>query len=610
MATQRGRQRAEQRSEGFAVRRWLQLGVASAGMGAALMGYSLLGPQTGVAAADTGAGSSVSRTSQSDSLRTDRGERRAARTDRAERSTADTRRSGRPAAADAEVDTDIAGKAAVDTEDADAGRDTTAPQAEAAAPARTTATVAPQRERRTHARAAATSSATSTSASVAPQALPPEVNPAAAAETAGTERQQRVARLIDNWTARRLAFIASLSVSPERKAEMEASMWATRRTLMNQTPTVAPVQITGKLTGPITGTLNAVDPDGDPIRYVLTVRPREGTVVINSDGTYVYTPNEKFDGVDTFRVAVQDGFRINVFDVFRGSGTRTKETINQGAITFAFTFTEGSEHWTEDRRQALQRVADQMTAYFVVGRPVGLTFEVSGENDPDTTTLASAFSPYVSGRPGFHRTVVQQKLLTGRDANGQRADGEIDWNFAEDWGYGGVVAAHQYDFDSTVMHELLHTMGFMPGLSGPGENKARVWTAFAEFVVDRNRRSPFTWTYRWRSDFDGKLTGAAGGLFFGGQHAVAAYGGLVPLYTPDPWSSGSSMSHLDDLTFVGPDAQLMNAKVQAGPAARELSAIEIGILRDLGYTVFPVIPDYTWAAAGLVLLRRRPKAQA
>lgn len=43
-----------------AVRRWLQLGAASAGMGAALIGWSLLGPHTNDAAADSGVGSSSS----------------------------------------------------------------------------------------------------------------------------------------------------------------------------------------------------------------------------------------------------------------------------------------------------------------------------------------------------------------------------------------------------------------------------------------------------------------------------------------------------------------------------------------------------------------------
>ncbi|MBO0677239.1 hypothetical protein JRC04_07155 [Mycolicibacterium sp. S2-37] len=46
------------RAEDLPVRRWLQLGAASAGMGAALIGWSLVGSEVGVAGADSGVESS------------------------------------------------------------------------------------------------------------------------------------------------------------------------------------------------------------------------------------------------------------------------------------------------------------------------------------------------------------------------------------------------------------------------------------------------------------------------------------------------------------------------------------------------------------------------
>ncbi len=41
------------------------------------------------------------------------------------------------------------------------------------------------------------------------------------------------------------------------------------------------------------------------------------------DGTYTYTPNDQFDGVDTFRVAVLDG------NPWRPWGTSATSLINQ-----------------------------------------------------------------------------------------------------------------------------------------------------------------------------------------------------------------------------------------------------------------------------------------
>ena len=64
-----------------------------------------------------------------------------------------------------------------------------------------------------------------------------------------------------------------------------------------RSPTVAPVQLTGLTTDDvITGRINAADADGDEIRYRLVSGPRAGSVVLNDDGTYIYTPGARFDG--------------------------------------------------------------------------------------------------------------------------------------------------------------------------------------------------------------------------------------------------------------------------------------------------------------------------
>ncbi|MCV7154992.1 hypothetical protein [Mycolicibacterium pyrenivorans] len=98
-------------------------------------------------------------------------------------------------------------------------------------------------------------------------------------------------------------------------------------------------------------------------------------------------------------------------------------------------------------------------------------------------------------------------------------------------------------------------------------------------------------------------------MYFGGKHAVAAYGGLVPLYTPAPWAGGSSGSHLDDATFTGSDQKMMNARTDYGLGIRVLSAVEIGILRDLGHQVsLPQSPPVAMAFVGFVFLLRKRKA--
>jgi VCBS repeat-containing protein len=59
------------------------------------------------------------------------------------------------------------------------------------------------------------------------------------------------------------------------------------------------------------GTLAASDPEFDAIQFSLSTvsgaAPQHGTVDINSDGTYTYTPNADFSGIDGFWFTADDG---------------------------------------------------------------------------------------------------------------------------------------------------------------------------------------------------------------------------------------------------------------------------------------------------------------
>jgi VCBS repeat-containing protein len=58
---------------------------------------------------------------------------------------------------------------------------------------------------------------------------------------------------------------------------------------------------------PVGGTVNATDADGDALTYTVGTTPTHGTVVVNPDGTWTYTPSNGYVGTDTFTVTVSDG---------------------------------------------------------------------------------------------------------------------------------------------------------------------------------------------------------------------------------------------------------------------------------------------------------------
>ena len=52
---------------------------------------------------------------------------------------------------------------------------------------------------------------------------------------------------------------------------------------------------------------NDADADFDPLTAILVTGPANGTLVLNTDGTFVYTPNADFNGADSFTYQADDG---------------------------------------------------------------------------------------------------------------------------------------------------------------------------------------------------------------------------------------------------------------------------------------------------------------
>ncbi|WP_299691015.1 Ig-like domain-containing protein, partial [uncultured Vibrio sp.] len=75
----------------------------------------------------------------------------------------------------------------------------------------------------------------------------------------------------------------------------------------NDIPIGPDVSFTTNEDTPITGTLSASDGDGDDLTFTELTGPTNGTVVVSENGTWTYTPNEDYNGGDSFTVVVDDG---------------------------------------------------------------------------------------------------------------------------------------------------------------------------------------------------------------------------------------------------------------------------------------------------------------
>ena len=85
--------------------------------------------------------------------------------------------------------------------------------------------------------------------------------------------------------------------------------------------------------------LNDSDADGDLLSVLKVVGPAHGTLALNADGTFVYTPAANFNGTDSFTYVANDGaLNSNVATV----------TINVGAVNDAPVASADSYTMTED----------------------------------------------------------------------------------------------------------------------------------------------------------------------------------------------------------------------------------------------------------------------
>ncbi len=154
------------------------------------------------------------------------------------------------------------------------------------------------------------------------------------------------------------------------------------------------------------------------------------------------------------------------------------------------------------------------------------------------------------------------------------------WNFGA-----GSPAIDAIDFRSVTVHELGHSLGFSSsfeptrndfGSLGPGFGYGGL-TAWDERLVDG----------------DGTKAPAGGGkarkfdatddpVFWDGPIANSFYGEPVPIYAPDPYKSGSSMSHVDGTLL--PTA-LMGPSIATGRLTRQPTTLEWKMMQDMGWSV-------------------------
>jgi len=181
---------------------------------------------------------------------------------------------------------------------------------------------------------------------------------------------------------------------------------------VNDAPTTAGGTATGDEDSTVTGQLAGNDIDGDALTFGLAPNgaPTNGTVTVNPDGSYTYTPAANFNGTDSFTYTVSDGNG----GVTTGSISITVDPTNDAPTTSGATLA-GQEDGS---------IAGQVTGVDIDGD--ALSFAVDGAPANGTVTMNpdGCYTP----APNFNGT--DSFTYTVSDGNGGTTTGTVSVNVA------------------------------------------------------------------------------------------------------------------------------------------------------------------------------------
>jgi hypothetical protein len=208
-------------------------------------------------------------------------------------------------------------------------------------------------------------------------------------------------------------------------------------TPVNDAPVATPDAPSGAEDTVITGQVTATDVDGDAVSFAKASDPTNGTVVVNPDGTYSYTPVADFNGTDSFDVTASDG---------QGGEDTVTVTVTVTPESESFFARAGAEFLVNTEvlvNQSDPSVAALPGGGFVVtwtttgsaqdgnGSAIkGQVFDASGDKQGaeflvNTEVVSSQLDPSVAGLLGGGFVVTWTTGDSTQDGNGNAIKGQV-----------------------------------------------------------------------------------------------------------------------------------------------------------------------------------------
>ena len=182
----------------------------------------------------------------------------------------------------------------------------------------------------------------------------------------------------------------------------------------------------------------------------------------------------------------------------------------------------------------------------------------------------------------FYPVAIAEKI-TGQNLNGTNPDIFANFNSNFNWHFDPDdpnIPAGKYDLTTVVLHEIGHGLGFSGTFtSSSGQGSYGLLGSGVPIVYDSHLQNGtgsnlIATVSSPSATMNANLIG--GSLFFNG------HSGTSKLYAPSTFNGGSSVSHLDEVTFTGTPDALMTPQIASQERIRD-PGVALEILKDLGW---------------------------